>query len=54
MKSVRPKGVLYAKENMEISKYLAVQTIPGIGGSVERVRKTKMSQRFMKGKLQGP
>ena len=48
MKSVKPK------ENTEISKFLAIPTIQDIGGSVEHVRKIKMSQKYMKGKLQGP
>ena len=54
MKNVKLKGVLYAKVIMEISKFLAIQTIQGTGGSVEHVRKPRKSQKFMKGRPQGP
>ena len=54
MKSVRLKGAPYEKVNMEISKFLAIQTIQAIGGSVKRVRKLRKLQRYMKAKPQGP
>ena len=54
MKSVKPKGAPYIKVNMEISKFLVIQTIQAIDGSVKHVRKLRRLQKYMKEKPQGP
>ena len=54
MKSVRPKGVIFDKVNMENSNFLVIQTTQAIDGYVKHVRKQSKLQKYMKEKLLGP